>query len=83
MGCHFLLQGIFTTQGSNLCLLCLLHWQASFFFFFFFFTTTANWEAQFIPKGSKQRIAKNYTVKVRVRFQASVSVPLSQVETGS
>ena len=27
-GCHFLLQGIFPTQGSNLHLLCLLHWQA-------------------------------------------------------
>ena len=26
--CHFLLQGIFPTQGSNLCLLWLLHWQA-------------------------------------------------------
>ena len=26
--CHFLLQGIFTTQGLNLHLLCLLHWQA-------------------------------------------------------
>ena len=25
---HALLQGIFPTQGSNLCLLCLLHWQA-------------------------------------------------------
>ena len=25
--CHFLLQGIFPTQGSNLCLLCLLHQQ--------------------------------------------------------
>ena len=24
-GCYFLLQGIFPTQGSNLCL---LHWQA-------------------------------------------------------
>ena len=24
---HDLLQGIFPTQGSNLCLLCLLHWQ--------------------------------------------------------
>ena len=24
-----LLQGIFLTQGSNLCLSCLLHWQAS------------------------------------------------------
>ena len=28
VGCHFLLQGIFLTRGSNLCLLCLLHWQA-------------------------------------------------------
>ena len=27
MGCYFLLQGIFPIQGSNLCLLCLLHWQ--------------------------------------------------------
>ena len=27
VGCHFLLQGIFPTQGSNLCLLHLLHWQ--------------------------------------------------------
>ena len=27
-GCHFLLQGIFLTQGLNLRLLCLLHWQA-------------------------------------------------------
>ena len=28
VGCYALLQGIFPTQGSNLCLLCLLHWQA-------------------------------------------------------
>ena len=27
VGCHALLQGIFLTQGSNLHLLCLLHWQ--------------------------------------------------------
>ena len=26
--CHFLLQGIFPTQGPNQCLLRLLHWQA-------------------------------------------------------
>ena len=30
VGCHFLLQGIFWTQGSNPCLLCLLHWQVDF-----------------------------------------------------
>ena len=28
VGCHALLQGILPTQGSNLPLLCLLHWQA-------------------------------------------------------
>ena len=28
VGCHALLQGIFLTQGSNPCLLCLLHWKA-------------------------------------------------------
>ena len=28
VGCHFLLQGIFPTQGSNLSLLGLLHWKA-------------------------------------------------------
>ena len=27
VGCHALLQGIFPTQGSHLCLLHLLHWQ--------------------------------------------------------
>ena len=28
VGCHALLQEIFPTQGLNLCLSCLLHWQA-------------------------------------------------------
>ena len=27
MDCHALLQGIFPIQGSNPCVLCLLHWQ--------------------------------------------------------
>ena len=30
-GCHFLLQGIFPTQGWNPRLLCLLRWQAGFY----------------------------------------------------
>ena len=38
MGCHALLQGVFLTQGSNVSLLCLLHWQG-------FFTTSTTWEA--------------------------------------
>ena len=28
VSCHFLLQGLFPTQKSNLHLLCLQHWQA-------------------------------------------------------
>ena len=31
VSCHFLFQGIFPTQGLNLYLLCLLHWQEDFF----------------------------------------------------
>ena len=27
VGCHAFLQGIFPTQGSNFCLLCVLNWQ--------------------------------------------------------
>ena len=33
VGCHVLLQGVFLTQGLNLCLLNILHWQAFVFFF--------------------------------------------------
>ena len=32
VGCHFLLQGIFPTQGLNRHLPCLLHWQADSFY---------------------------------------------------
>ena len=31
VGCHAFLQGMFPTQGSNSCLLCLLHWQMASF----------------------------------------------------
>ena len=40
VGCYFLLQGSFLTQGLNLCILCLLHWQVGFFF-----NTSTTWEA--------------------------------------
>ena len=41
VGCYFLLQGIFPTQGWNQCLLPLLNWQERHDFF----TTSATWEA--------------------------------------
>ena len=37
MGCHCRLQGV-STQGWNLCLLRLLHWQAEFL------TSSVPWE---------------------------------------
>ena len=43
VGCHVLLQGIFLIQGLNLCLLCLLDWQAGSQV-----VTWATWEAQFL-----------------------------------
>ena len=30
MDCHFLLQGIFLSQGSNSCLLCFLYWHEDY-----------------------------------------------------
>ena len=39
VGCYFLLQGIFSTQGSNLSPLYLLHWQADSF------PLSSTWEA--------------------------------------
>ena len=30
MGYHAFLKGIFLTQGLNLCLSCLLHWQVGY-----------------------------------------------------
>ena len=39
MGCHFLLQGIFPTQGSKRCHLHLLHWQM------YSLPNCATWEA--------------------------------------
>jgi len=43
VGCHFLLEGIFLTQGSNLHLFCLLHWEAG--------------SLPLVPLGSLKRVA--------------------------
>ena len=44
VGCHFLLQEIFLTKGSNLSLLRLLHWQA--------LTTSTIWEKEMAAHSS-------------------------------
>ena len=60
MGCHFLLQGIFPTQGSNLHL---LHWQVDGFF-----TTSAAWEAQLMQYVNQ---IKEITEKYQLLIKAS------------
>ena len=46
-GCHFFLQGIFLSQGSNPRLLHLLHWQVVLY-------PSATWEAHLFPVYMKQ-----------------------------
>ena len=48
-GLHFLLQGIFSTQGSNLRLSCPLHWQADSYYW-------ATWEALKFTRGIQKQI---------------------------
>ena len=47
VGCHALLQGIFLTQGSNPCLLCLPALASRFFI------TSATWEADNLGECSR------------------------------
>ena len=50
VGCHFLLQGIFLTQGLNLHLSCLLHWQADSLSLCHLASLSIKWE------GNKSRV---------------------------
>ena len=59
LGCHFLLQGIFPTQGSNLRLLCLLHWQV-------IPHHCATWEASYHLKSF------NFFIKINILFWAKL-----------
>ena len=55
VGCHFLLQGIFPTQGLNLRLLSLLYWQAGSL-------PCAIWEAKalcFLPTNYRQHLTES------------------------
>ena len=67
VGCHFLLWGIFPTQGSNLCLLCLLHWQAGSF------TTSATWEAPSVAPSGCSRI-RTWTYHTREKSAGTLPV---------
>ena len=52
VGCHFLLQGIFLTQGSNLCLLCLLHCRQILYY-------CPTWEAPMLHLILANRVRSN------------------------
>ena len=63
MGCHALLQGIFLTQGSNLDLLSLLHWQILYH--------CATWETNTYPF-SFQRLHRFTAHTPNSRAQANI-----------
>ena len=48
--CHALLQGIFPTQGLNLCLVCLLHWEEALWVVCKFWKLILCWSHQQICK---------------------------------
>ena len=80
VGCHFLLQGIFPTQGLNSHLLRLLSCSQIFFFFFYYWATREALTAKYRLKLKKvgkttwpfrydlNQIPYDYTVEVTKRF---------------
>ena len=72
-GCHVFLQGIFLTQGLNLCL---LHGQVIFFFFFFYHWTTS--EAQLLDQFSHSVLSDSLRPHGPAARQASLSVNSSR-----
>ena len=66
-GCYYLLQGIFLTQGSNLHLLCFLHWWVGFF------TTSATWEEPGLWGALSQKMNKNESVVSMIVTDSIVS----------
>ena len=70
VGCHFLLQGIFPTQGLNPCLLGLLHWQA------YSLSLAPSGKPLNIVKVCKTRNVTNHSSLTRIKLQPTeVSSP--------
>ena len=61
VGCHALLQGIFSIQELSLCLLCLLQWQVGFVFFF---TTSTTWEAPSLLQVTSNQISLSLSLSL-------------------
>ena len=60
VACHFPLQGIFPTQGSNLHFLWLLPWQNFFFFFLLLGPSGRPHSSGSLSKRTKSRTSKRY-----------------------
>ena len=75
LDCHFFLQGIFPTQGMNLVLWCLLHWQTDSL-------PLATWEAQvitvFIVFDQSLSCVQLFATSWTEACQASLSFTISQ-----
>ena len=59
VGCHFLLQGIFPIQGSNLCLLHLLQWQVDSLPLY-------TWEGELTLSGSGEGFLGEVSLEIRL-----------------
>ena len=74
VGCHFLLQGIFPTQGLNPHLSSLLHWQAGVLFvclFVCFLTTSATYKLESTKKNQVGILKTKHTcTKLRIQTWA-------------
>ena len=66
MSCHALLQGIFLTQRSNPCLLCLLHWQAGSLPL-----------APPVPRASPIHVVRCIYIAIQLFMQSDISIQLS------
>ena len=74
-GGHFLLQGIFPTQGSNPRLLYLLHWQVNFFFFFNHWHHLGSLNPTEIPSNRVDTMKEGAMEKLTCRLLSLLSPP--------
>ena len=73
MGCHFLLQRIFSSQGSNPHLLCLLHWQADSLPLCHLLCLYLKRSWSVISKSIKQSYARGYRICIQRTRQRTKS----------
>ena len=73
VGCHFLLQGIFYTQGSNLRLLHLLHWQGDSLPLCHLLCLYLKRSWSVISKSIKQSYARGYRICIQRTRQRTKS----------